>query len=151
MTDAQMTHKEQWSGHCCGIRWRVCWWERLPREREQQGDATGRCWNYYLDIDERQVPFDHRAELESILHEIHWHGDILLRWYKEDGDLWGLVSRLEAGCDYAHLGDDLRTYTKEMIWSDCQRTIRELLAAAPWLLVRDPHTGELVEPAEVPT
>lgn len=136
--------KTVWSGEHRHVRFEVVHW----------GVSEGRpdgAWNYYLQVDARQVPRDklplfnlpprpqhwgcgvgYDYMSQGVFAKLGWHGGIT--YYAKEGGLDAFPTVFVAGCDYAHTWDEGEKFNVERVAFDARRTIDELWERVPDLL-----------------
>jgi hypothetical protein len=139
-----------------GISFELVQWKDSERDEEFHS-------NYYIYINEKQVPREHFAKIIS--HEVYifnakvhgyrgteflmslsWHGD--MTFYDLLGGKDGISCVVKAGCDYSHLADMERgfDYKMEDLLEDVCNTIDDLGEKAPWLKIWCRGCGALEAP-----
>jgi len=152
---------EEWRGEYLGV-----WWIIKRRERPTGLAQFNPTWNFYLIINEKQVPEGSWSRYwleptevndwgrvsypysDSLLGELDWHGGIT--YYRKHGRD-GEAEVVEVGSDYAHswdLASGLSSLTFEGILRDVKRCIESLREREPGLLWRCRYNGQYYLEAE---
>ena len=135
-----MEHKDVWTGRHKGIGFEVCRWQLCGKDK----------WNYYIYLDERQIPTDLLGQFmcemrdsyfpsgrkvyeyyddKELINDLDWHGG--LTFYDKKGGVDGEAVVIEMGCDYSHLRDEGKCYDEDDVERDARRTIDKLWGLVP--------------------